>query len=649
MPKKTLDDIKKIYNERENRPEWGQAREAVRMLSTILGAMGYQTSKRSNKFSFLDKLYTSVNKLFETPDTAEKEKKIQEGLDELPEVVNFLKDPKNAPLLKEAFDISANEVGYDSAMELSAEMDNCLNTIVDFYEPEIEAEQKEVVEEEEHKAPEEKKNAEPKAPEEKKNAEPKAGSENKELKAPEEAPKAPAKAPEEYYRTINDVMGRIKPGSLKTDENRARFLNVCLSANLLLNRREIQDKIVISERFKLINGETREVKISSRNQALETINKDLEPLLNTKEGDVSIREMLMANAKNDQEKKDLTEALAFAEAESKKYAPKPKQADKQKKSENVINISNRDYFNIISNHTGSIFLNTVNEDLAKSLMAYNYDQKKVPYEEQKFNKAVNSLMKKDYYKAFVKNPDFRAYCIKNRALNTAAASLGTFEKKYSRDESGMLPYSYENYIWKHTGPNANYSDYKGDLAKLLAAKRLQEQKKPFSIDAIHAAAKEIQNSPSFKKLDRNKAAEALFKTDPQMAEKLLSEHRKTIENENRQIAANGPIRGDKKTFGGYIYKHTHGQIPAGRAQEYLAKVVAANRLMQKDVPFSVKELRREAEKVMNEPVFRENVKNENTARNMLQEGQGKLILDKYKEAAEAKKNLQQEGAQPGLQ
>ncbi len=599
MPK-TLADLKQIYNNSGKSDQWKKLHYNVGDFVRTLGMLAYYSGLQSSNdfYNKLSDAHGCFLNLYQEFDSAESEKKLEKGLKQLPDAVKFLKDPNNREELTKLMRRAASDIGEEPD-EFIKSFDETLDGFVKFYEPDLsvkapEAKAPDAGDKKPVKAPEVKniaakveKKAEPgkKDPDYKKN--------DKEYTRDEQS---------DMYLMLRRAVETVEPEEFTTDQDRLRHAK-CICGLYPLSNMKTKGEIGVKFEYKDLSGKKHDINVQGIEQAREAFHPELIQLLDAKVGGSTVYEKLIATGKTQEDKEKIRETIDFAVSESIKYnEEKKKQAEKAEKERKAAN--KKAYGNIIKNNTGRVTIATADQNLAEALEAYNMYQKKISYNKNKFEKGVNGLLKQDAYKAFVKNADFRNHFLRagQEKLGVAAAALGAFQIKYPKDERGTLDYNWENYIWKHTGPNAHYSDYKGDLAKVICANRMMKEGKPFNLDAVHKAAKELQKTASFKVMSRSHAAKALFETDIETAEKLLEFHKKDIRKQNAEIAKTGPARGDSKSFGGYIFKHS-AEVPENKGVEYLAKCVAAHSLMEKDVTFNLKQLRTEAERLMRDPDF----------------------------------------------
>ncbi len=182
---------------------------------------------------------------------------------------------------------------------------------------------------------------------------------------------------------------------------------------------------------------------------------------------------------------------------------------------------------------------------------------------------------------------------RNMQLNTGRRYTNLYEAGAS---------SYEGILGKcKKDAGADLADLNSLLAKALAAQQLRQEAAPFSKNSLTERTQEIQNSPGFPAMIKNKQFVEDCLSQPEKMDRTL----KLYEQENKAAQRTGAV---PKSYSEYFRLHSWPNVQPGREKEYLAKCIAANRLQMNQTPFDLETIRQDAEAIQNQASFQQMTK-----------------------------------------
>ena len=159
--------------------------------------------------------------------------------------------------------------------------------------------------------------------------------------------------------------------------------------------------------------------------------------------------------------------------------------------------------------------------------------------------------------------------------------------------------SYEGILGKcQKDAGKDQADVNALLAMALAAQQLRQEAAPFSKIALTERAQEIQSSPGFPAMIKNKQFVAASLNLPEKMDRTL----RLYEQENKAAQRNQTA---PMSYSEYLRLHSWPNVPQGREKEYLAKCIAASRLQMNKTPFDLDTVRKDADSIQKQTSFQE--------------------------------------------
>ncbi len=279
--------------------------------------------------------------------------------------------------------------------------------------------------------------------------------------------------------------------------------------------------------------------------------------------------------------------------------------------------------------------------LATALAAAKLRKQGEPFSNKTLKKQAELLSQTPGFAAMTKNRRFVADTVDNPEKIDRALALYERENRAAQRKS-PAPQSYSEYLRLHSWPNVPEGREKEYLAKLIAARRLQDHKTPFDKELIRKDAAAIQQQVSFNEIvtEGTQAESGKDRTRRWLHEDEVAAADVTLQDKRKERMQQNMVEADRtrKSWAGYRRMHTAENVPENASAEEkrlnLAKAMIAIRGMVDDKPFSVKAARKAAALLVKNPHFRTVTQDPEKVDKVLKSGR---VVDLFEEMAVARR------------